>query len=44
MADINFHKPYKGKVGNDYTYKIQELYRYQSIVQKITKKLRETAT
>lgn len=26
MDGINFYKPYKGKVGNDYTYRIQELF------------------
>lgn len=37
MADINFHKPYKGK--NDYTYRIQELYKYQNLLKTITKEL-----
>ena len=39
MSDINFHKPYKGKVGNDYTFRIQELYGYYHLLQEITKEL-----
>ena len=41
MSDINFHKPYEGKKNNRYTYNIQLLYNYQSMVQKITKELRK---
>ena len=37
MEDINFHKPYEGRKDNKYTYNIQVLYRYQSLLQKITK-------
>jgi len=42
MSDINFHKPYEGRKNNKYTYNIQLLYKYQSMVQKITKELRKT--
>lgn len=41
MDGIIFHKPYQGKVGNDYTYKIQELFRYYYLLQEITKELHE---
>jgi len=39
MQDINFHKPYEGRKDNRYTYNIQVLYRYQSLLQEITKEL-----
>jgi hypothetical protein len=39
MSDINFHKPYKGREDNRYTFKIQKLYEYQYTLQEITKEL-----
>jgi hypothetical protein len=41
MSDINFHKPYRGREDNRYTFKIQKLYKYQYLLQEITKELQE---
>jgi hypothetical protein len=41
MSDINFHKPYRGREDNRYTFKIQKLYEYQYLLQEITKKLQK---
>lgn len=42
MADINFHKPYRGIDDNRYTFKIQKLYIYQHMLQEITKRMSKT--
>ena len=41
MSDINFHKPYKGRENNKYTFLIQKLYNYQYTLQEITKELQK---
>jgi hypothetical protein len=41
MSDINFHKPYRGREDNRYTFKIQKLYEYQYLLQEITKELQK---
>jgi hypothetical protein len=41
MSDINFHKPYKGREDNKYTFLIQKLYNYQYTLQEITKELQK---
>ena len=41
MLDINFHKPYRGREDNRYTFKIQKLYEYQYLLQEITKELQK---
>ena len=41
MSDINFHIPYNRREDNRYTFKIQKLYKYQYLLQEITKELQE---
>ena len=37
MSDFNFHQPYRGR--DTYIFRIQELYKYQNLLQEITKEL-----
>jgi hypothetical protein len=39
MSDINFHQPYQGR--DTYIFRIQELYKYQHLLQEITKELQK---
>jgi hypothetical protein len=39
MSDINFHKPYRGR--DTYIFRIQKLYKYQHLLQEITKELQK---
>ncbi len=39
MSDINFHQPYQGR--ENYTFTIQKLYKYQYLLQEITKELQK---
>jgi len=41
MSDINFHQPYYGREDNRYTFFIQKLYKYQYLLQEITKELQK---
>ena len=41
MSDFNFHQPYLGREDNKYTFFIQKLYKYQYLLQEITKELQK---
>ena len=41
MSDFNFHQPYRGRKDNRYTFFIQKLYKYQHLLQEITKELQK---